>query len=307
MIIQHLFPVFALILLGVILKQRGLTDARFLATTDRLIYYIFFPAMLFWKIGTADQRYAAEALPLFLAAACAVGTIYLLSTLYILIWKVPARQAGSFSQSCYRFNTYVGMAVILSRLGESGVARFGILIGGVIPLINLLAVITLIWFSGQPSHWRARLGLTIRALLTNPLVIGCAAGLLYARWVNTLPAFLENTLRLGVSITLPLALISVGGSLTLKSLKKHLRLATVGSVFKLVLLPLAGYGFMRLFGIAGADRSVGLIFFALPTSTAIYVLSSQLGSDTDLAAAAVVVSTALSFISLAAALGWLHA
>lgn len=307
MVIQHLFPVFALILLGVILKQRGLTDARFLAATDRLIYYIFFPAMLFWKIGTADQRFAAQAVPLFLAAACAVGVIYLLSALYIWVMKVPAFQAGGFSQSCYRFNTYVGMPVILSRLGDSGVAQFGILIGGVIPLINLLAIATLIWFSGQPSHWRARLRLTVRAMLTNPLVIGCAAGLLYARWVNTLPAFLENTLRLGVSVTLPLALISVGGSLTLGSLKSHLTLATVGAVFKLVLLPLVGYGFLRLFGVTGTDWGVGLIFFALPTSTAIYVLSSQLGSDTDFAAAAVVVSTALSFLSLSAALWWLHA
>lgn len=307
MVIQHLFPVFALIVLGVFLKQRGLTDARFLATTDRLIYYIFFPAMLFWKIGTADQRFAAQALPLFLAAACAVGTIYLLSGLYILVSKVPAFQAGSFSQSCYRFNTYVGMAVILSRLGESGVAQFGILIGGVIPLINLLAVATLIWFSGQPNHWRARASLTIRAMLTNPLVIGCAAGLFYARWINTLPAFLENTLRLGASLTLPLALISVGGSLTLRGLQNHLRLATIGAVFKLVLLPLTGYCFLSLFGVTGTDWGVGLIFFALPTSTAIYVLSSQLGSDTELAAAAVVVSTAFSFVSLSAALWWFHA
>jgi len=307
MVIEHLFPVFALILLGVILKQRGLTDARFLAATDRLIYYIFFPAMLFWKIGTADQHHAAQAVPLFLAAACAVAVVYVLSALYIWALKVPAFQAGAFSQSCYRFNTYVGMAVILSRLGESGVAQFGILIGGVIPLINLLAIATLTWFSGQPSHWRARLRLTVRAMLTNPLVIGCAAGLLYARWVNTLPAFVENTLRLGVSVTLPLALISVGGSLTLGSLKSHSTLATVGAVFKLALLPLAGYGFLRIFGVTGTDWAVGLIFFALPTSTAIYVLSSQLGSDTDLAAAAVVVSTALSSLSLSAALWWLNA
>jgi predicted permease len=42
----------------------------------------------------------------------------------------------------------------------------------------------------------------------------------------------------------------------------------------------------------------GMIFFALPTSTALYVLSSQLGSDTRLAAASIVLSTILSFVSL---------
>ena len=38
-----------------------------------------------------------------------------------------------------------------------------------------------------------------------------------------------------------------------------------------------------------------MIFFALPTSTAIYVLSSQMHSDTELASSAILVSTLLSF------------
>jgi predicted permease len=46
----------------------------------------------------------------------------------------------------------------------------------------------------------------------------------------------------------------------------------------------------------------GMIFFCLPTSTAIYVLSSQLNSDTELASAAIVVSTLLSFGALSVAL-----
>jgi len=45
-----------------------------------------------------------------------------------------------------------------------------------------------------------------------------------------------------------------------------------------------------------------MIFFALPTSTAIYVLSAQLNSDVQLASAAIMLSTLLSLISLSAAL-----
>ena len=45
-----------------------------------------------------------------------------------------------------------------------------------------------------------------------------------------------------------------------------------------------------------------MVFFALPTSTAIYVLSSQLRSDTRLASAAIVVSTAGSLASLSVVL-----
>jgi len=45
-----------------------------------------------------------------------------------------------------------------------------------------------------------------------------------------------------------------------------------------------------------------MIYFTLPTSTALYILSSQLSSDTQLASAAIALSTMLSFISLSVAL-----
>ena len=41
-----------------------------------------------------------------------------------------------------------------------------------------------------------------------------------------------------------------------------------------------------------------MLFFALPTSTAIYILSSQLRSDLELASAVIVLSTLLSFVSM---------
>jgi hypothetical protein len=50
--------------------------------------------------------------------------------------------------------------------------------------------------------------------------------------------------------------------------------------------------------VTGVPFKVGLLFFALPASTAIYVLSSQMHSDTELASSAIVLSTLLSFLSL---------
>ena len=75
--------------------------------------------------------------------------VFALSALCIRAFKIPDFQAGTFSQSCYRFNTYIGMAVIINAFGEEGVGIFGILIGIMIPVINLFAVSTLIWYSGK--------------------------------------------------------------------------------------------------------------------------------------------------------------
>jgi len=302
MILNSLFPVFALIILGTLLKHYRLTGDVFFKTSDRLVYYVFFPAMLFWKIGGASTVDGGVDLKYCLAAICSVLSVYILSSTYIKVFNVEDFKAGSFSQSCYRFNTYIGMAVVLNALGEKGVALFGILIGFVIPVINILAVSTLIWFSGKRYNFRARMGVTAKELVLNPLIIACIAGMIYSRLSSGFPVFIDNALRLAAMVALPLALLSIGGSLTFKSLKHHLRLSLAASAFKLLLFPAIGYFFLKIFSVTGIAFQVGMIFFALPTSTAIYVLSSQLNSDTKYASSAIVLSTCFSFLSLSAVL-----
>ncbi len=301
MVVNNLFPVFALLIFGHLLKRIGITQDSFLKTTDKLIYFIFFPLLLFWKIGaTASDRIGDPGL--YKAAICSVISVYILSTLYIKFFKVAAFQAGSFSQSCYRFNTYIGMAVILSALGEDGARQFSILIGVVIPLINILAVSTLSWFAEDKLSLQKRLTLTSKALLTNPLIIACLAGIAYWKWIGGFPVFLDNTFRLASLVTLPLALLSIGGALTLSGIKNYSKLSLVACAFKLIILPLIGYLFLRIFGTAGISFKIGMIYFALPTSTALYILSAQLSSDTQLASAVIALSTLLSFFSLSLAL-----
>ena len=133
----------------------------------------------------------------------------MLSLGYIKASGMPRRAVGSFSQACYRFNTYVGMAVMMSVFGEDGVRRFGVLIALVIPLINVLAIGTLTWFGGGPAAWRRRAEQTLKALAVNPLILGCIGGVVYNQTINRFPLFLDNTLRLASYVTLPLALISI--------------------------------------------------------------------------------------------------
>ena len=297
MIINNLFPVLALIVLGYLLKNRGLTTDVFLKVSDRLVYYIFFPVMLFWKIGGTSAQTEIQ-WAYCQAAVCALGVLYIVSTLYIKLFRIGDYQAGTFSQSCYRFNSYIGMAVVMNALGETGVRYFGILIGIMIPLINVLAVSTLIWFSGKQIGTNERMRLTIRALISNPLIVACVAGMLYAKYMEGFPVFLENTFRLTASVTLPLALLSIGGALTLKTLRSYLSLSLITAGFKLILFPLTGYFFLTRFGVTGLQYQVSMLFFSMPTATSIFVLSSQLNSDTDLASATIVLSTILSFFSL---------
>jgi predicted permease len=167
---------------------------------------------------------------------------------------------------------------------------------------NLLAVATLIWYAGGRQPAARRLRVLATALFTNPLILACAAGFVWSRTVNAFPVFVENTLELCSLVTLPLALLSVGGGLTFGRLRRHLGPALAAAGIKLLLLPSVGYLLLRHFGIGGAVMQTAMILLALPISPATYVLAAQLDSDTTLASAIIVVTTLLSFFSLSAVL-----
>lgn len=301
MILDSIFPVFALIALGAILKRRGFTDRAFLKQGDRLVYYIFFPALLFWKIGGTP---APEAVPwrLWIAVLSSSLLMWILSLVVIAAFRLGAHRAGAFTQGTFRFNTYVAIAVVLGAQGQTGVARLGEILSVAIPLSNVLAVVTFIWFSRESIDQKDRLRLTFGALVRNPLILACVAGMTWARLLPAWPTAVDNTLQLTASLTLPFGLISIGGSLSFTELRHRLAPATGATFLKLLVLPVMGYGFLEMVGIEGPDRLTAMLFFAMPASTAMYNLTSQLDGDADLSSAMIVLSTMASFVSLSVVL-----
>ena len=296
-VLNAIFPIFTLLFLGSLLKHLGITNETFLKTSDKLVYFIFFPVMLFWKLGSSvpDKGVSVN---LCTASIMAILIIYLLSIFAIRLFHITSFQVGSFSQACYRFNTYIGMAIVMNTLGEPGIRYFGILIGFAIPVVNVLAVSTLIWHSEKKGSLGQNFKYLLKALISNPLILGCAAGILFSKSGASFPIFIDNTFSLMTSVTMPLALISIGGSLSLSGLKHNTKISLIASMLKILILPMIGFFLLKAFSVTGIPFKAGMIFFALPTSTAIYVLSAQLNSDTQLASAAIMLSTLLSFISL---------
>lgn len=300
-VLNAIFPIFVLLFLGSALKTLNIVNDTFIKTSDKLVYYIFFPAMLFWKIGSAAYE-MDMAVDLCLAGILAVFIVYLISLVLIQTLPVQRFQAGAFSQACYRFNTYIGMAVVMTTLGETGIQYFGILIGFAIPVINILAVSTLIWYSGKKENIFATAVRLIKALVANPLIIACGAGLTFSGYGLSFPQFIDNSFLLMTAVTMPLALMSIGGGLTLNGIRHNCLVSFTAAGLKIILLPVIGFLLLNIFSVTGIPFKAGMIFFCLPTSTAIYVLSAQLNSDTQLASAAIMISTLVSFISLSIAI-----
>lgn len=297
LIFEKLFPVFAVIALGWVLRRLGVVEKSFFRQSDRLVYYVFLPLLLVWKIGRPlnpehlDWAMIGSCLAV-LAIALGVGLILARRI------KLPARQLGSFVQIAIRFNSYVALGLIMSFHGEEGVVRFGVLISLAVPLINLGCVLIMTWANDREAGLVARLGLAARSTLTNPLILSCLAGLLLARTGWVMPGPMDAAMKLTSSLGLPLALLSVGAILDFTGLQGRLGPALWAGSIKLLLCPALGFAIMYPLGVRGASLAVGLIFLGMPTSSQSHILSAQLGSDPELAAGGVALTTLLSFVTL---------
>ena len=242
-----------------------------------------------------EQRLNAN---LIAAVICAVCCLAVLSVVAARVTKMPNTFVGSFCQASFRFNTYVGIAVVLTALGSEGVRDLAVIVGFTIPCVNVLCVAILIWFSGRTYSSGERHVLAVRAMLSNPLIWACASGVIYSHLKLGFPPALDKTLAMMASIAVPLALLSIGASLTFSRFGEYLRPAILSQLLKLMIFPAVGYLLVRAFGVTGPQFKVAMLFFALPTSPHTYILSSQLDSDLHLASSAIVLSTLLSVIAL---------
>jgi hypothetical protein len=303
MLINVIIPIFFVIGIGSIVRRIHLLDDHFFRTSDKFIYYVCFPALLFWKIGGPGDL-GADLVPQTIVVFATVSLAFMASLALIYMAGISRYQAGSFAQGCFRFNSYVGLGVVLGALGEEGLKYFGILIGFIIPYINVLCVATLIWFSGKSYEPATQARIMIRAIVTNPLIIACVAGLLWSRTGMGFPVAVERVFELLGGVTLPLALVSIGGGLSFQSLGETARPAFLATAVKLIFMPLTGYYLLKAFDVQGMAMQTAMIFFCLPTATSTYILSSLLGSDTRLASSAIMVTTLASLPVLALCL-WL--
>jgi predicted permease len=285
-----ILPVFLIIGLGCLLRWIRLLDGGFFHQANRLVYFVCLPVLLFYKIGTADFQSNFNG-TMVLGASAALVLGFLLSYLYAALRGYRAEDRGTFSQGAFRGNlAYVGLPIVLSAYGEAAFARAGMLMGCLVPVINLLAILALIWPHRHAGNERLHPVPWLLDLIRNPLVVGALLGLAWSFFALPLPSTLER------------ALIAIGGGFSLQKLRGDLVRALLASLFKTLALPLITMLVMRALGVTGLDFGIAVLMAGAPAAAASYVTAHQLKGNPELAGSIIVLSTLLS---LAGYMVWL--
>jgi len=292
-ILTTILPIFVIIFLGWSLRHIDFMQEGFVKPANRLVYFVAIPAMIFREIATAEL---AEHFRLVLVAAT-LSPLLIVSLAGLALVrgiKLPRHRVGTFLQCGFHGNLgYIGLAVAYYFLGDDGLTRASILAGFVMLLQNFLAVVALSKFNTEPKRKPSVFAL-LRRILLNPVIVSAMAGMTFSLSGLHLPVILDRSLSILSGMALPLALLVIGTSVSFAQMRQQLRLTTLISILKLVLLPALGLAFYHVLGLDRIDYLPALILLASPTATVSYVMASEMAGDADLATAAISVTTLAS-------------
>ena len=280
-------PVFAMLFMGVFLRRIDAINDNFIQVASSLVFNVCMPALLFLGIYHADLDAAVKPSLLLYFIAATFGSFAL--AWLIAIWRCPKEDRGIYTQGAFRGNNgVIGLALAASMYGDYGISLGAILAGLVILLHNSLSVVVLAVYSPslKSDPWSI-----FKSILRNPLIISVllATPLAYAKVV--LPNWMLTSADYIAQMTLPLALICIGGTLSLASLRASGRMAVSASLVKMVWLPLIFTFGGWLCGFRGAELGILFLYIGSPTAAASYVMARSSNGNHELAASIIVITT----------------
>ena len=295
MIITAIIPIMLTVALGYLLEQRRTMDVRAVAT---ITIYVLLPCLIFNSLLTTELT-LGQALPI----------VYVLILTTVALWVIGkavsrVRRLDQEEESFLLLTTMfmnagnMGMPVALYAFGERGLDLAVVAVVIMNFMMNTLAV----YYS---SRHRGGHREAVRTVFSLPTIYAAAAALVIrAALHRTLPAFLQDPIRILGMATIPVAQLLLGIQLAKArtQVQDHLAQVIGPNVMRLVLGPAIAFGFVAMLGVQGLTAKIAILICAMPSAVNVAIYTTEFGLQPRRVATAVFMSTAASFVTISALL-----
>ena len=203
-------PIFAIILLGRLLRGRNFFSKQTLAEIDKLSFKVLLPILLFRDIaaGRITEQFNAK----FFFFSAGVTALY-----FFAIWAGAAlflrdkSMVGAFTQGAFRGSQAIlGVAFVQNLYGDAGLVP--LMIVASVPLYNIFSVLVLTVTApdARTADYHGVVRRTLRGIITNPIILGIFAGLPFSLLAIDFPPMLDKGLSMLGNCATPMALLSIG-------------------------------------------------------------------------------------------------
>ena len=298
-------PIFLLMLLGMFFMRIGIFDDAFVSKMNSFVFRVALPALVFYDLCSEDFGRVWD---LRFVLFCFLATLVsILLCVAISCLLRDRRVQGEFIQVSYRSSAAIlGVSLVTNLSGTSGMTPLMML--GAVPLYNAAAVVVLTIFTPERNKMkrtgmnRAQVRKTAVGIITNPILIGIFAGLLWSVLRLPMGSILDHTVQNLARLATPLGIMAMGASFNLKKALSGIRTAGLGAFIKLIGLGLIFVPLAVTLGFR-QDRLVAILIMCCSCSTvSCYVMAREMGHEGTLTSSTVMLTTFFSAFTLT---GWL--
>jgi malonate transporter len=273
------------------------------------VFYFAIPVMLFRNMATTtlpDEIAWGYLLSYFLGVAVVFGIG--MTTARLAFGGSFERQAIIGFGGAFGNSVLLGIPLVLTSFGEQASLPLFLLL--VCHSTVLFTAITVIIEAGRGSRaeLRAVPGKAIKGLVGNPILWGMVGGIGFGLLGLKLPGAIDRWATMITGAAVPCALFSVGASLRAYRIVGALRPALMIVVLKLIGQPLAVWLLaVMVFDVPPLWAKVVILIAALPVGVNVYVFATRYEAGQAESAAAILISSILSVVTLPIILLWLGA
>ena len=286
-IIQIVAPVFLLAAIGFAWVRMGYDYSVSFVT--RLAMTISVPCLIFVALMNAKIDSTSLAATFWAAVAAYI----IVTAVFFAIVKLARLEGSTYLHPLIFGNTgNLGLPLALFAFGEEGLS-FAVVIFAVMIVYSFSLGIWMVSGRGAGSK-----------VLKEPTVYGALLGalFLYNGWHT--PVWLTNTLQLAGQMAIPLMLITLGVALGRIDVRRFIR-PLVLTVVKVISCTSIAVGVGLYFELSHIALAVLILQLATPVAVTSYLLAEKYGADSETVAGLVVVSTAVSVITIPVMLAFL--
>ena len=289
-------PIFVIILVGGFLKRIGLLTDGFTAVADKFVFKVALPAQLFLDIATMDIRAAFSGkFVLF----CMAATTFMFAACWIIgaVCLKDKSMVGAFAQAAARGSAAIlGIAFVENIYGSSGMTPM--MIVAAVPLFNIYSVIILSVSSAEGKLNGAVLKKTLIGVVTNPIILGIAAGMVWSLLGLPWPTILNRSVTYLANTATPLALLVLGATFKGREALQKIGPTLAAAFLKLVAIPAVIFPVAIHMGFCGSELVAIMIMLASPTTVTCFIMAKNMQNDETLSASVVMTATLLSSVTL---------
>jgi predicted permease len=268
----------------------------------KLAFSTVIPVLLFRLMANVPNLPPVDPrMPIAFFSAC-VAVFFFGRFVASRLFALPAAEQSIFGVASV-FSNIVMLGVPLAHrlLGDAAVPAVSTLIVFNAIVLWTLVTVSIEWVrSGKPGF--GHLGTMALRLLANPIIAGIALGIAFGYSGLALPGWLDRATEWIAAAAAPIALLSLGAGLAAYPVREGISQSAAICALKLLLQPAFVWALARLIGLPEIETRVAVLIAALPVGANVYLMSRQFEALGGAVASSLVISTAISALTVPMAL-----